>query len=136
MNNLPAPELLFYQNLGELFYAVAATDKVVRKVEYEALAQLVEEQWQSMDDYEDEFGTDAAYQIAIVFEWFDYEQMEAKDCFEDFTHYYKHHKNMFSQDRKDLIVKTVRKIANAFAGTNKSELILITKLEMLFSEEA
>ena len=81
MNKVSTPELVFYQKIGELFYAVAASDKVVRKVEYQALTELVETEWKSMDDYEDQFKTDAAYQIAIVFEWFDYEGMDAEDCF-------------------------------------------------------
>ena len=28
------PQVLFYQKIGELFYAVAASDKVVKKAEY------------------------------------------------------------------------------------------------------
>ena len=135
MTKIYTPELLFYQKLGELFYAVAAADKVVRKAEYDALEKLVEEEWKSKSDYEDEFGINAAYQIAIVFEWFDYEQIEVNGCFEDFSYYYKNHKDKFSKKRKKLILKTARKIANAFAKTNKSELILITKLELLFNKK-
>lgn len=134
MNTISTPELLFYQKLGELFYAVAAADKVVREAEYKVLMTLVEEEWKQMDDYLDQFGTDAAYQISIVFEWFDYERMDADDCFTGFTEYYSDHKNLFKGNRKDLIMKTARKIANAFKGTNKSELIMITKLEMLFKK--
>ena len=35
------PELLFYQKMGELFYAIAAADNVVRESEYGALKNLV-----------------------------------------------------------------------------------------------
>ena len=129
-------ELLFYQNIGALFYAIAACDKVVRKAEYEALSHLVEEAWKDMDDHEDGFGTDAAYQIAIVFEWFDYEQMDADSCYEDFASYYKEHTAMFSEARKKLILQTVQQIADAFAGTNKSELIMISRLALLFNEKS
>jgi hypothetical protein len=131
MKKVSTPELLFYQKLGELFYAVAASDKIVREAEYIVLTQLVEEEWKSMDDFEDEFKTDAAYQVSIVFEWFDYERMDANDCFESFSNYYKDHKSLFSEKRKELIIKTVKKIANSFSGTNKSELIMITKLQLL-----
>jgi len=134
MEKINTPELLFYQNIGELFYAVAAADNVVREAEYKELTRFVEEEWKSMDDYQDTFGTDAAYQIAIVFEWFDYERMEADDCFESFSNYYKNHKKLFSEKRKKLIVKTVQKIASSFNGTNKSELIMITKLQLLFKD--
>lgn len=134
MDKVNKPELLFYQKLGELFYAIAASDKVVRETEYKALTQLVEEEWKSMDDYEDQFKTDAAYQISIVFEWFDYERMDADDCFDSFREYFKDYKDLFSEKRKKLILKTVHKIADAFNGTNKSELIMLTKLELLFKK--
>lgn len=135
MEKMSTPELLFYQKLGELFYSIAAADKVVRKEEYKALTQLVEKEWKHMDDYEDPFKTDAAYQISIVFEWFDYERMDANDCFDSFTEYYNSHENLFHEKRKELIITTAHKIANAFRGTNKSELILIAKLELLFTED-
>lgn len=134
MEKVSRPELLFYQKLGELFYAVAASDKIVRQSEYKELTRFVEEEWKAMDDYEDLFGTDAAYQISIVFEWFDYERMDADDCFESFSDYYEDHRNLFSEPRKNLILKTVQKIANAFRDTNKSELIMITKLRLLFKK--
>jgi hypothetical protein len=134
METESAPELLFYQKLGELFYAVAAADKIVRSEEYKALTKLVEEAWKSMDDYKDAFKTDAVYQISIVFEWFDYERMDAEECFESFSDYYKTHTKSFSEERERLILKTVHSIANAFRGTNKSELIMITKLELLFNK--
>ncbi|MDX1462277.1 MAG: hypothetical protein R3359_04405 [Marinirhabdus sp.] len=132
MDHVNTTELLFYQKLGELFYAIAASDNVVRKAEYDMLSQLVETQWKKQDEYKDAFDTDAAYQIAIVFEWFDYEQMDADDCFESFVDYYGDHKKLFSGKRKELISKTAQEIADAFQGTNKSELVMLTKLQILF----
>ena len=134
MSKISKSEILFYQKLGELFYAIAAADRVVREAEYKVLTALVEEQWKAMDDYEDQFGEDAAYQISIVFEWFDYERMDAEDCFISFSDYYKEHENTFYGKRKELIINTAQNIANAFKGTNKSELIMITKLKMLFNK--
>lgn len=135
MEKINKPELLFYQNIGELFYAIAAADTIVSELEYKALTHFVEEEWKNMDAYEDAFGNDAAYQISIVFEWFDYECMDAKDCFENFSEYYKEHKNLFTEERKKLILKTVQEIAASFSGKNKSELIMITKLQLLFNKQ-
>jgi uncharacterized tellurite resistance protein B-like protein len=126
------PQLLFYQKLGELFYAIAAADKTVREAEYKQLTKVVEEEWKSMDTFEDGLGTDAAYQISIVFEWFDYERMDAQDCYLSFSEYYNEHPKLFSEKRKELIRKTVQKIADSFSGTNKSELVMIAKLHLLF----
>lgn len=134
MENVSTPELLLYQELGELFYAIAAADKVVHNKEYNVLRQLVEDQWKKQDDYKDQFGTDAVYQISIVFEWFDYEKMDAEECFKSFTDYYDAHRRLFNDDRKELILKTAKTIADSFHGINKSELIMLTKLEILFKK--
>jgi hypothetical protein len=128
------PQLLFYQKLGELFYSIAAADKVVKKAEYDALREMVRKYWKDLDTYEDAFHTDAAYQIEIVFDWFDYEHLDADDCFEDFKAYKKDHENLFTPERKKLIWKTADAIASAFSGKNKSELIMLAKLKILLEK--
>ncbi|WP_235004512.1 hypothetical protein [Aequorivita antarctica] len=120
--------------MGELFYAIAAADKVVRKAEYNILKNIVSEQWKNLDDYEDPFHTDAAYQIEVVFDWFDYEQLDAKDCFESFADYKKEQPNLFTKERKDLIWRTANAIASSFADKNKSEVIMLAKLKMLLED--
>ena len=67
MNVSKKPQVLFYQKLGELFYAVAAADKIVQKSEYEALRKMVISDWKDLDDYEDVFHTDAAFHIDHTF---------------------------------------------------------------------
>ena len=132
MNTSESSQLVFNQEIGQLFYAIAAADKVVRKSEYDALCKLVKESWLTQDEYKDEFGVEAAYQIEIVFDWFDYENLVAEDCFEAFSDYYKEHKYLFTETKKKLIIKTAHAIAGAFSGKNKSELILLAKLSILF----
>ncbi|MCZ4319070.1 hypothetical protein O4H26_08715 [Aequorivita viscosa] len=131
MENVNKPQLLFYQKMGELFYAIAAADNVVRKTEYDALKNIVTEKWKDLDDYEDPFHTDAAYQIEVVFDWFDYEQLDANDCFDSFADYKKENPKLFTTERKKLIWETADAIASSFAGKNKSELIMLAKLKML-----
>ena len=134
MNTPEKTQVLLYQEIGQLFYAIAAADKVVRKAEYETLRKLVKQEWSSLGEYTDEFGVNAVYQMEIVFDWFDYEQLDANDCFESFADYYKGHKKLFSEAQKQLIWKTANAIANSFSGTNKSELILLTKLHFLLQK--
>lgn len=129
MENMEKPQLLFYQKMGELFYAIAAADKVVRKEEYDALKKMVLDKWKNLDDYEDPFHTDAAYQIEVVFDWFDYEQLDANDCFDSFADYKKENPKLFTKERMDLIWETADTIANSFAGKNKSERIMLNKLK-------
>ncbi len=134
MGPVDKPQLLFYQKMGELFYAIAAIDKVVRKEEYDALKNIIQKEWKNLDDYEDPFRTDAAYQIEVVFDWFDYEQLDANDCFESFADFKKENQKLFTKDRKELIWKTANTIAAAFAGKNKNELVLLAKLKMLLED--
>lgn len=128
-------QITFYQRLGELFYAIAASDKVVRKDEFVALKKLVETEWTSSDDLKDEFESNAVYQMEIIFDWYDYQHVDAQVRFDNFCDYYKDNKKLFTPKRKQLIWKTVNAIADAFAGKNKAEVIMLTKLLLLMQEE-
>lgn len=126
--------ITFYQSLGKLFYAIAASDKIVRKSEYTSLRKLVKSEWLAVDDLEDEFGADAAFQIEIVFDWLDYETLNANDCFEDFKFFYSKNKSLFTDKIKQLIWNTANSIANSFSGKNKSELMMLGRLQLIFKD--
>ena len=128
------PQLLFYQKMGELFYAIAAADKVVRKEEYDILKKMVLKKWKNIDNDKDSLQGDAAHQIEIVFDWFDYEQLDANDCFDSFADYKKENSKLFTEERKKLIWKTSDAIASSFSGKNKSELVMLAKLKLLLEE--
>lgn len=134
MNTGEKPQLLFYQKMGELFYAIAASDNEVREAEYNTLKKIVSQKWKNLDDYEDPFHTDAAYQIEVVFDWFDYEQLDANDCFDSFAEYNQENRKLFTEERKKLIWETANSIADSFAGKNKSELAMLAKLQVLLKE--
>jgi uncharacterized tellurite resistance protein B-like protein len=133
MSYTEKPQIAFYQKIGELFYAVAAADKVVREIEYKALKKLVSEVWSKYDDSLDEFNSQAIYQMEVVFDWFDYERMDADACFDSFENYVKEHPSLFTEERKKLIFQTANEIAAAFSGKNKSELIILGKLQLLLA---
>lgn len=134
MQELEEPELIFFQKVGELFYAIAAADKIVREEEYNRLCNLVISHWKNLENIKDEFGTNAAYQIEIIFKWFDHELANAKECYEGFRDYYKAHPKLFTFKRKQLILETANAIANSFAGKNKAELMMLAKLKLLLEE--
>lgn len=134
MDTQDRPQLLFYQKLGELFYAIAAADNVVRDIEYKALKDLISERWKNLDSYEDSFHTNAAYQMEVVFDWFDYEQLDASDCFDSFAEYRKDYPKLFTPERKKLIWETANAIADAFSGQNKSEAIMLGKLKHILKD--
>lgn len=126
---------LLFEKLGELFYAIAAADKIVHKKEYDALREFVKKEWEKSENHKDPFGANAVFQMEIVFDWFDYEGRDAWECFENFRDFKKEHEHLFTKERKDRILKTASAIANAFSGKNKSELIMLAKLENLLKQK-
>ncbi|PWL37646.1 hypothetical protein DKG77_15215 [Flagellimonas aquimarina] len=123
---------MFYQNLGKLFYAVAQADHSVHVKEIDRLKKTVRESWLQVDAIVDEYGADAAFQIESVFDWLLEYEKNGEDCYEEFEAFYNDNKKMFSEKMKYLIMSTSRAIASAFSGRNKSELILLGRLELLF----
>lgn len=120
----------FYQELGKIFYAIAAVDGQVRKEEMEALRAIVRSEWIDLDQKFDEFGTDSAYQIEIVFDWFDDQNLlDTAKVLENLEAFKRDHPSLFTQHVKFLILKTAHLIASSFHGNNKSELLMLSRLE-------
>ncbi|WP_350285339.1 hypothetical protein [uncultured Croceitalea sp.] len=122
----------FYQSLGKLFYAVAQADSSVHSKEIDTLKEMVREYWLQVDEVEDEYSTDAAFQIETVFDWLLEYEKSAQECYEEFEQFYTDHKVRFTDDIKYLTMATARAIASAFSGKNKAELITLGRLELLF----
>lgn len=123
----------FYQNLGKLFYAVAMADHSVHMKELEKLNEVVSDHWLDVDDIEDEFGTDSAHQITTVFDWLLEYEKDGEEIYEEFEEFYTDHKTLFTPKVKALTMSTSRAIATAFAGSNKAELVMLGRLELLFN---
>lgn len=134
MNTTENTRITFYQNLGKLFYAIAASDNVVRESEYKSLKKIVKSEWLKVDDIVDEFGEDAAFQIEIVFDWMDYETPNAENCFMEFESFFTKNKSRFTDPIKQLIWNTANAIAGAFSGKNKSELMMLGRLKLIFKK--
>ena len=62
---------------------------VAPEVGVAALKKLVRDVWSKYDSSTDDFDSQAIYQMEIVFDWFDYERMDADSCFESFENYIK-----------------------------------------------
>jgi len=123
-----------YENLGRLFFAVAMSDGKVHPKELKKLRHIVRERWLNVDDIEDMYHADAAYQIETVFEWLMEADIDVDEVFNDFKTFYKEHITLFSNTIKVLMVDTANDIANSFSGKNKSELIIIGKLCLLLNK--
>ncbi len=121
-----------YEQLGNLFFAIAMADKEVRPREVERLKELVSREWVPLESSTDEFGTDAAHYIYISFDYLSETFTTAQEAFEMFAGYYTIHKQVFSDKLKNKILYTAREIAEAFRGINKAELLYLEQLNVLF----
>lgn len=124
-------KLLFYQNLGKICYAIAAADKKVHPLEFIKLKELVKKYWLDAMVIKGTFNKDTAYQIERIFDDLNKDnKLDAHACFNDFVAYKNLHNQLFTNKIKRLILKTASKIAHAFSGINKSELIMLAKLDI------
>lgn len=123
---------VFYQKIGSLFFAIAMTDGTVHSKEIDKLKSIVRTHWLPIDALVDEYGTDSAYQIETVFDWLLANEKSCAQCFDEFRDFFKEYPELFSAKVKWLIFKTSNAVASAFAGKNKSELIILGKLQLLF----
>lgn len=123
-----------YQSLGKLFYAIAMADHSVHMKEMEKLNEVVKDHWLAVDDIEDEYGTDAAFQIISVFDWLLEYGKDSEEIYEEFEAFYMDHTVLFTTEIKHLAMSTARAIAASFHGSNKSELVLLGRLQLLFEK--
>lgn len=113
---------MFYQNLGKLFYAIACVDGSIEVEEINTLKTMVEEEWSINED---------AFSILDSFNWLHMDQdYDSNTCFNSFLNFLNMNKSLFTENRKTLILKTANAIASSFSNRNKSELIILAKLDM------
>lgn len=124
----------FYRQLGKVFYAVAAADKVIQKEELNTLAEVVKSEWLPFDSTFDEFGTDSAYQIEIVFDWLRDNSWDVQSAITGLRDFKKVHPSLFTKPVADLIMKTADAIASSFSGKSNAELLVINQLERVLME--
>lgn len=121
----------FYQNLGKLFYAIAASDKVVREEELNKLKETVKKVWLTSNLVQDDVKAEAEHSIINTFKWLNRDnEYDAETCFNSFISYKKDHEQLFTKELNALILKTANGIASSFSGKNKSELIMLAKLNL------
>ena len=121
----------FYQNLGKLFYAIAAIDNTVRDEELNKLKDVVKKEWLTTNLIEDSLKINIEHSIINTFKWLHNDnEYNAETCYDSFLTFKKEHESLFTNDINTLILKTARAVAASFSKVNKAELILLAKLNM------
>lgn len=121
----------FYHSIGKLFYAVASADQVIRQEEIQTLRKIIRDEWLKVDEAEDEFGSDAAFQIEVVFDWLMDNEYSSMKSFNEFKLFKHEHPGLFSATINNLLIQTCSKIAGSFSGVNKKEADLLSEVNAL-----
>ncbi len=124
-----------YEQLGFLFYAISAADEIVKPAEIEKLHELVNQYWVPMEGTVDEFATNAAHHILIVFDYLVQRKESAKDAFRSFAEYYEEHPDVFTCSIKHRISDTAGSIAHAFKNINKAGQGYLAQLHALLTDD-
>lgn len=111
----------FYEKLAYLFYAIADSDGKVNNKELYKLHEEVVLIWKSIDNSQDEFNTDLAFEIEAIFEWLEDNRYSYKDAYKEFTDYAREHKQLFDAMVKEKIMHTCTNIASVFKSINHAE---------------
>ncbi len=122
---------VFYQKLGYLCYAIASSDKKITETEILKLKELVKNEWVNLEHTEDRFGSDAAYQIEILFDWLVENIPSTNWAFEQFSDFVKEYKPFFTPELKTKVLKTADLLASSFNAKNKHELTMLFQLHQL-----
>ena len=117
-----------FENLGKVFYAIANADRNLHEDEIGRLKAEIETYWKPRFA---EAPYSMAYYIWHAFERCRSDKITADKAFEEFAQYYRQEPGPFTQEIRDLILDTANAIAAAYADKNKSELILLAKLQLL-----
>jgi hypothetical protein len=110
----------FYHKLGYLFYSVAAADGIIAKEEKDALHKMVLEDWLDLEASNDEYGSDNAYQIEVLFDFLTEKDFPSDRAYEVFEHFFKANLEMFTEDVVDRIYHTSDRIASSFNAKNNA----------------
>lgn len=128
-------QIEFYQNLGKLFYAIAAADKMVHKDEVETLKNIINKDWLNLKGKKTDDEIDAMRQVKIIFYALVNKNENAKQCLQEFKQYKQDNERLFKEEVKELIWKTANEITTSFSSKNKSELIVLTDLGLLLQKK-
>lgn len=126
--------LKFYQLIGEIMFGAANADKKILPEEIDKVYEITQSTWLDLDYTLDQFGTDTAYQIEIVFDYL-LENGQSKDkLFDDIRAMKEVHPSLFNPQMVEVIMESAYKIVNAYSRTNKSEIVFLSQLRNILKD--
>lgn len=119
----------FFVAITNLFYAFSMIDKKMVIEEKKEIIWAVKEDWAT-----NEYGFNSEELIYETMRELIKEKIPAEKAFDFFKQYMQSKKELFTDEVNVSLIETCHKIANAQNGVNKSELILLSKLQLLIND--
>lgn len=119
----------FARCCGYAVYAVAYADKSIETEEKEAIHHFLNENWINVADNTDPFGVKAIEFIECMVDALAKEKLSPKSALDRFEEQYFALNNSLTDQQRQFILDLTIKTGNAFNRMNKSELVMLSKLE-------
>lgn len=119
----------FFEALANIFYAIAIADKRFELSEKHAIFKEINSNWS--------YNINSLKSSELMFEVLRHniaQNISDELAFKNFEQYYKVNKGLFSVTTKTAIMDAVNLIASSFAKKNKSELIMLSKTQLLMTD--
>jgi len=123
---------VFFQKTGKILFAIAMADRKIAPKEYEALQDLIHEEWKLSCIGENEIRHIS--QMKNVFDWLIKNPKSTDEILAEYKQFKNENLVLFTPEIKDFIYKTANRIAGSYANKNKSELIILAKLHFILKD--
>lgn len=120
--------------IGYLVYAVASADNYVAPEEKQIVHDIINENWRILADKEDPFGVRALDFIDKMLGVLEDKHVDSEASIELFKEVYDENRDQFTPELKKFILDVCIKTGSAFNRMNKSELVLISRIEILLRD--
>jgi hypothetical protein len=117
--------------IGYVVYAVASADMRVSDEEKQVIEQYLHKNLKILVHPEDPTGTKSVEIILEKMDFLLHQKMKSEMAFQLFSERYKADKKFFSAEIKQLILDLCIKAAVAVNRMNKSELVVLSQIELL-----
>lgn len=119
------------KSIAYIVYAIASADHKVSSEEKKAVHDFVNENWKTLSDKEDPFGVRALDFIDKLITSLENQKISSESSFELFHKIYDENKKDFTLEIKRFLVNISIKTGASFNRMNKSELVMLSRLEII-----
>ena len=117
--------------IGYVLYAVASADKRISPEEKQVIELYLRNNQKTLMNLEDPTGTKSVEIILEKMDFLLHQKMKSEMAFQLFSELYQADKKLFSAEIKQLISDICIKAAVAVNRMNKSELVVLSQIELL-----